>query len=107
MTTDYAKCHTYFDLRASFYKIDEPLNMARSMGSMAMMGMEGRRMEALANLPVGTFDDRRSTFLILMQRTLDDKGFSALYSRYDGACEDLRDNPGDAFIQHLPGALKG
>lgn len=107
MVTDFATCHAYFDLRADYYKIDEPLNAMKSLGAMATMAYEGKRLEALANLPQESFNKRRKAAMANMQGILDSHSFATLYSKYDGECEELRENPGGAFIKHLNPEMKG
>jgi len=102
MTTDYATCHAYFDLKAAYHSIADPVEATHALGGLSVMGMEGRRMETLANLSPGSFDRRRKAVMADMQKTLDISGFSALYSAYDGFCDSLKDDPGKHFLRHLP-----
>jgi len=102
MTTDFATCHAYYDFKAGWFTINQPMLASAALGGMANAGHEGRRMEGLANLPRGTFDQRRAAVHGDMHTTVTDMGFSALYSAYDNFCEDLREDPGTAFLKRLP-----
>lgn len=102
LTTDYATCHAYFDLLAKWYDISSPRLAVSALGGVANAGYEGTRMEKMANLPEGTFYKRRAAMMQDMQKSLDSSGFSVIYSAYDGFCEDLREDPGKAFLRRLP-----
>lgn len=102
MTTDYATCAAYFDLQAAYYHITSPHLTVRSLGGVANAGYEGHRTEALANLPRGTFEARQAAMKRDMIKTLETLGFAGLYSTYDSFCEDLREDPGRAFLRRLP-----
>jgi hypothetical protein len=102
MTTDYATCHAYYDFKAGWHTIESPLLASSALGGMASAGYEGKRVEALANLPAGTFAARRNAMYKDMHATIERAGFTSLYSAYDGFCEDLREDPGTAFLKRLP-----
>lgn len=101
LTQDFATCHAYFDFKAAWYTVAEPFQMRDALGAQARSGLEGRKVEALANLPAGTFNRRQEATRQDMNKVLDKTGFSALYSAYDGFCEDLVENTGKHFIRHL------
>lgn len=102
MTTDYAACSAYYDLQAAYYDITSPRLTVRSLGGVANAGYEGHRVEALANLPKGTFERRREALKADMLSVLEKVGFGGLYSTYDTFCDDLREDPGRAFLRRLP-----
>lgn len=104
MTTDYATCAAYYDIKAAYYGIMDPSESAAALGSFATMRYEGSRLERFIGLPEGTFNDRQAAMNKDMVRTasIDEAGFPTLYSVYDGFCDQLKENPADNFARHMP-----
>lgn len=104
MTTDYATCAAYYNIKAAYYGIMDPAESSGALGSLSVMRLEGKRIEQFIRLPAGTFDDRQAAMDKDMVQTasVNDLGFSTLYSVYDGFCDQLKENPADNYIRHLP-----